>query len=276
MMLVNGIPQQHVSLHERALAYGDGVFETVRLYAGNAILLEEHLQRLQEACIVLGINCDFTKLQQEIESLQGVFTTYGVLKIIISRGQGGRGYRPDKALQATRIISLHPLPDYKGFDGVNGVTVFICQQRLSRQKTLAGIKHLNRLEQVLAANEWPEDKVFEGLMRDETGAVIEGTRTNLFFSEAGKLYTPDLTTCGVNGILRQVLLRKSPGSIAASGPSLERLLQADELFLCNSVIGVWPVHEVLIGDKSQFFSAGPFSRIAGDIFREALGYNTAR
>lgn len=272
-MLVNGIPQQHVNLNERALSYGDGVFETIRLHSGNPIFLAEHLERLKNACEVLGINCDFTKLSEEITLLEADFANFGVLKILLSRGQGGRGYRPDTALQATRILSLHLLPDNSGFDAQQGIAVFMCEQRLSQQKTLAGIKHLNRLEQVLAAKEWPEERLFEGLMCDENAYVIEGTRTNIFFAEAGTLATPSLSTCGVNGILRQLLLEKIPAIKIEAQVSLERLLQAEELFLCNSVIGVWPVRELVYGDKAQFFRPGPFNQIANDIFREALGNN---
>ena len=253
------------------MSYGDGVFETIRLHAGNAILLAEHLQRLQDGCKLLAINCDFAKLSEEIALLKGDFVNFGVLKIIISRGQGGRAYRPDPSLQATRILSLHHLPDNSDFDDKLGVAVFVCKQNLSQQKTLAGIKHLNRLEQVMAANEWPEDRLFEGLMCDENGFVIEGTRTNLFFTEAGSLATPSLEFCGVNGIFRQLLLKKMPTIKIVEKLSLERLLQADELFLCNSVIGVWPVRELVCADKSQYFKPGPYSQTAKEIFREALG-----
>jgi len=158
------------------------------------------------------------------------------------------------------------------FDVNKGVAVFMCRQRLSRQKTLAGIKHLNRLEQVLAAKEWPNDDFFEGIMRDVDGYVIEGTRTNLFFSEKGKLCTPALTYADVNGVLRELLIEKMPAEIIIEDKiTLERLLQADELFLCNSVIGVWPIKELVNADKRQYFTLGKYSKLANQIFREALG-----
>jgi len=267
-MLVNGTPQQTISLNERALAYGDGVFETIRLFEGQPVLLAEHLQRLSLACDALDINCDFKKLNTDIQFISEEFDKFGVLKIVLSRGEGGRGYRPDTELEATRILTLHSLPVLGDFDANNGIAVFMCRQRLSQQKALAGIKHL-------AAKEWPNERFFEGLMCDVDGDVIEGTRTNLFFSENGSLRTPALTYAGVNGVLRQLLLEKMPKeTIIEDKITVERLLQADELFLCNSVIGVWPVKELvitgLVTDKSQYFTPGKFSEIAKELFRETL------
>jgi 4-amino-4-deoxychorismate lyase len=271
-MLVNGTSQQYLSLNNRALAYGDGVFETIYLNEGKPVFLKEHLLRLQKTCTALEINCDFIKLNSEIQSLAIEFEKFGILKIVISRGEGGRGYRPDKNLEATRILTLHSLPDFSGFDSNEGVAVFICQQRLSRQKSLAGIKHLNRLEQVMAAKEWPNDSFFEGLMLDVNDKVIEGTRTNLFFSTDGILQTPALTYAGINGVLRQYLLEKSEAKICMEeNITLDRLLLADELFLCNSVIGVWPIKEIVYLDKSYYFAPGKFSEIAKEQFREAIG-----
>ncbi len=272
-MLVNGTSQQYLSLNNRALAYGDGVFETIYLNEGKPVFLTEHLLRLQKACAALEINCDFIKLNNEIQSLAIEFEKFGILKIVISRGESGRGYRPDKNLAATRILTLHSLPDFSGYESAEGVAVFVCQQRLSRQKSLAGIKHLNRLEQVMAAKEWPDDSFFEGLMLDVNGNVIEGTRTNLFFSTDGILQTPALTYAGVNGVLRQYLLEKLEAKISIEeNITLDRLLLADELFLCNSVIGVWPVKEIVYSNKSHYFTPGKFSEIAKDQFREALGF----
>lgn len=269
-MLVNGRPQNQVDISERALAYGDGVFETIRLHQGRAIFLQAHLQRLEQGCSQLGINCDFGALKQEIKSLRAD-SENAVLKILISRGSGGRGYRPDENMQATRIISLHPFPDLSAFDPDQGVSVFFCRQRLSQQNELAGIKHLNRLEQVLASREWPGDEWFEGLMCDQQGNVVEGTRTNLFFAESGKLYTPSLEHCGVAGVLRQYLMSAMPERVTVCDPvSPGRLLQAQELFLCNSVIGVWPVARLLWQDKTYTFEAGHFTQLAKDIFQTAL------
>jgi len=106
-MLVNSTPQQHISLDERALLYGDGVFETIRLFEGKPVFLEKHLQRLALACESLDINCDFKKINKDIQLLSKEFDNFGVLKLVISRGKGGRGYRADTELESTRILTLH-------------------------------------------------------------------------------------------------------------------------------------------------------------------------
>jgi 4-amino-4-deoxychorismate lyase len=271
-MLVNGSFQEHINLSDRGLAYGDGAFETIRLASGKPVFMTEHLQRLRQTCEVLSIDCDFKKLNDDIEQLSERFSDYGILKIIISRGEGGRGYRPENISEATRILTLHALPDLSDFNANEGVRVFVCKQGLSKEKTLAGIKHLNRLEQVLAAKEWPDDSYFEGLMCDTDGSVIEGTRSNLFFSENGVLYTPSLTQAGVNGVLRQYFLDHLSAEIIVENEiTIGRLLLADELFLCNSVIGVWPVKELISEDKNKQFEPGEFSQLAKQMFREALG-----
>ena len=271
MMLVNGLPQAEISLRDRALNYGDGVFETMRLQHGNPILFQQHMQRLALGCDRLGLGCDFTVLQEELDSLQPQFPRAGILKIIVSRGQGGRAYRPAQQMQATRIITLHDLPDYAAFDQSAGVSVFVCQHRLSEQPDLAGIKHLNRLDQVMASREWPDERYFEGLMCDQQGNVIEGTRSNLFFAEAGRLYTPAIRSCGIAGILRDYLLEKLGSEIALDGElPLPRLLQADEVFLCNSVMGVWPVRHLQLGNTEQNFTPGKWTEKAGAIFDALL------
>ncbi len=270
-MLVNGKPQESIKLNDRALAYGDGAFETILLHKGKTILLEEHLQRLQQACNKLSISCDFEQLKSEIQSLQEIFEDYGVLKIILSRGEGGRGYRFHRSIKANRIITLHQLPDNSGFDNDNGVEVFVCEQRLSRQAQLAGLKHLNRLEQVLASREWPDDNMFEGIMLDTNDNVIEGTRCNLFYVKKAKLITPSLLECGVDGIMRQQLIKNLPIQVELrNNISLQDLLQADEIFLCNSVTGIWPVSSLCYDENKQQYEVGEYTFLAKNIFKEIL------
>jgi 4-amino-4-deoxychorismate lyase len=276
MMLVNGLPQQFVSLDERALNYGDGVFETIRLHKGKAILFDQHMQRLFRSCERLGLHCDFEALVREIDSLRPHFSEHGILKIIISRGQGGRGYRAQTDMLASRLLSLHPFPDYADVDQTQGVKVFICHHQMSEQKQLGGIKHLNRLDQVMAAQEWPDESYFEGLVGDQKAHIIEGTRSNLFFSEAGILYTPEIEHCGVAGVLRAYLLDKFGTEIVLCRElKLSRLLQADEVFLCNSVIGVWPVNLLVHQDEQQQYPPGPFATKARALFDALLESDAA-
>jgi 4-amino-4-deoxychorismate lyase len=167
-----------------------------------------------------------------------------VLKIIITRGSGGRGYDPASVVTPTRLLLLHPWPEYPREYCESGVEVRLCETRLAGNPRLAGIKHLNRLEQVLARGEWRDPSIAEGLMLDAHDHVIEGTMSNLFLLRNGQLLTPDVSQSGVAGIIRGRILEAASdlGLKALVGEvECEDLYRADEVFLCNSVIGIWPV-----------------------------------
>ena len=247
--LINGEPAAEVSAADRGLQYGDGLFETVAVIAGQPRLWDRHLARLQLGARRLGIVCpDEVVLQRDASRLTQGMAANGVLKIVVTRGQGGRGYRPRVDTPPTRILSLHPFPEYPSAYWTTGVDVRLCATRLSEQPALAGIKHLNRLDQVIARGEWDNESVAEGLMLDQNGGVIEGTFTNLFALRAGRLYTADLARCGVAGVMRQAILDHCDGQGVplrlVPGLSLDELEAAEEVFLSNSLIGVWPVRTI--------------------------------
>jgi 4-amino-4-deoxychorismate lyase len=269
-MLINGAVTNFLPLSDRGLAYGDGVFETIRYCNGRLLFEDLHLQRLQRACRTLDLTLDESALEDDIaKALRLGNTPHGVLKIIVTRGGGGRGYRPPRQ-QSTRIITLHPLPDYGPTPPEKGIRAFLCRQRLGIQTTLAGIKHLNRLEQVLASGEWPDDGFLEGLMLDQDGYVIEGTRSNLFFVRQGRLYTPDLARCGIDGIMRQVLLQHYGEKVESGYYTLADLYQAEEVFFCNSVFGVWPVLSLRAGTDEMQWQAGSHAREGSNYFHGVL------
>jgi len=144
----------------------------------------------------------------------------------------------------TRIVTPSPAPGYPDNYAGQGVRVHLCRVRLATQPALAGVKHLNRLENVLARAEWRDPAIAEGLMCDMTDAVIGGTMSNLFLLRNGKLLTPDVTRCGIAGVMRGLVLElaarhRVPVDITVI--SIDDLLAADEVFLVNSVIGLWPV-----------------------------------
>ena len=171
-----------------------------------------------------------------------------VIKIIITRGEGGRGYKAANDVSPTRILSTHPFPDYP-VSNQSGVTVRLCEHRLGLNPTLAGIKHMNRLDQVLARNEWADDQIKEGLMLDVHDRLIEGTMTNLFMVKDQILMTPQLTQSGIEGIMRANILQLAVTenfNCVETDLSLHDLKQADEVFLCNSLIGIWPVTELTV------------------------------
>ncbi len=243
-VLVNGKMADHVSIHDRGLQYGDGCFETIAVQHGQALLWGEHMQRLKTGCARLGINLNgvLDQVAHEAEKLVRD-TSKGVLKLIITRGQGGRGYRPDQALKPTRILSLTPWPQYPKDYRVGGIAMRLCDTRLSENKKLAGIKHLNRLDQVLARAEWQDDYQ-EGVMLDQAGNVIEGTMSNIFMQIGNEVITPALNNCGVAGVMRDVILNKlSDANILCQQSQIDpqTLYRADAIFVCNSLIGLWPV-----------------------------------
>lgn len=246
-MLVNGAICDMVSIHDRGLLYGDGVFRTLRVSGGKIPCWARHARKLQRDCATLKLPCpDPALLFDELQQLAGQQPD-GVAKIIITRGAGARGYAPPQDIIPARILSIAPCTPYPDEFYTQGVKLRICDLRLSHQPRLAGIKHLNRLENVLAAAEWNDASIAEGLLLDAAENVIEGTRSNLFMLHEGELRTPDLSLCGVAGVQRERVMEWAsahgmPCRIGQFG--VDELFAADEAFLVNSVIGLWPVREL--------------------------------
>lgn len=245
--LVNGQFANSISLDNRGLAYGDGLFETILVRNGSALWLDEHLQRLAQGARRLSIPCDTDVLAGDCSRLiANVGANDAILKIVLTRGAVNRGYSP-LAAASHRIVSLSPLaPAATGY-WQQGVALGLCQTRLARQPQLAGIKHLNRLEQVLAAGEMQRRGFDEGLVLDEAGKIIEATRSNVFMAVAGCLVSPSLNDCGVKGIMRQQILSTAKRiglRVVIGAVEMSTLRKADEVFICNSVIGIWPVIKI--------------------------------
>ena len=244
---VNGEPAETVRLADRGLQYGDGLFETLAVLDSRVRRLDLHLDRLRDGCERLRMPMpDEALLRREVQqAAEG--ETRAVLKLMLTRGSGGRGYRPPEPAMVTRMVFHHPWPPYPESWSVEGVELRVCATRLAVGSPLAGVKHLNRLEQVLARAEWSEGAQ-EGLMLDADGRVVEGTMTNLFASSAeGRLVTPDLSRSGVAGVTRRHILARAGAEgmqVEIRDLSLEQLLQCREIFVCNSIIGVWPVTRI--------------------------------
>jgi 4-amino-4-deoxychorismate lyase len=244
--LVNGSPAGDISVGERALQYGDGLFETIAVRRGQAEFVDRHFQRLQAGCERLALDFDGWRcLQAEIDMLSGHHPD-AIIKIILSRASGGRGYRCMPGQSVTRIVSAHALPDWPNDYADTGVRVRVCNIRLAIQPRLAGIKHLNRLEQVLARAEW-QDEFQEGLLLDYNGRLVEASMSNIFLVREGCMVTPKLQDCGVAGVMRSVVidLAKQLGvPCSLDTMSADVLDEKNELFICNSLIGIWPVVEI--------------------------------
>ncbi len=251
MILVNGSPDACVSPADRGLAYGDGVFRTLLINNGQVVAWPEQYDRLAADAASLGIPMpEASLLAGELDQVcQGVVD--GVGKIVLSRGEGPRGYAPPAACVPTRIVSSGKLPAWPEQWRINGVNVRLCELRLAHQPRLAGIKHLNRLEQVLARAEWQDSDIAEGILLDQEGWLVGGTMSNVVLWRAGALQTPVLDRCGVAGLTRSRLQRLA-GQHGVTWQELrlrpQDLLQAEEVMLCNSVFGVWQVRR--LADRS--------------------------
>lgn len=240
-----------LSIRNRGLLYGDGVFRTLLAEQGVARHWALHYQKLHHDCAALGIVCpEFAQLTAELAQLL-VAAPNGVVKIVVTRGEGVRGFAPPTPATPTHFWDTTPLPAYPAHYQTDGVDICVCQLRLGEQPRLAGIKHLNRLENVLAAAEIHD--AVEGLMLDRQDRVIEGTRSNVLMVKDGQLFTPDLSRCGVAGLQRQRIMAKM--DVQMTDLRVENLLEADEVFLVNSVIGVWSVRRLGARHWTQFSTA---------------------
>lgn len=236
-----------LSANDRGLAYGHGLFETLELREGQLPHWPRHWRRLAEGCRRLGLPVPDRDALGGALLAEGPASGRHVLKLILTAGTGGRGYRPPPVIEPVRVVSRHPWPIYPESHTEHGVIVRHCRTRLPVDPLLAGLKHLNRLHQVLARAEWQDEGIAEGLMSDADGQVIEGTMSNVFWIEDGTLLTPDLGRCGVAGIMRERILdwASATGIETLIEPlAPDRLRQADGLFICNSVIGLWPVRRL--------------------------------
>jgi 4-amino-4-deoxychorismate lyase len=266
MMLINGQPQDSVSALDRGLAYGDGLFETIRFQGTDAPLWNRHMQRLLTGCEGLRIPApDSQLLWQEAQQVIGD-QKQAVLRITLTRGVGERGYAFPAVTLPTRIVAAFSMPTINAAIYQDGIRMHRCQTTLADQPLLAGLKHLNRLEQVLARAEWNDPSIGEGLLCDQHGHAICATAANLFAVIAGVPVTPSVQRCGVAGVARATVLDALPACQIRDLP-LAECLRASELFLSSSVRGILPVQAV--GDT--VYAPGPVTRAMQQHWRD-LGF----
>jgi len=241
--LLNGVVCDSPLKDDRALHFGDGLFETLAIVNGEPCLWDRHFLRLKKGCEQLKITPpEQTLLQAESRQLcQNV--ERGVLKIIISAGHAERGYARSKSTPVTRLLMTGDWPKAAPYKNSEPVTLGLCEMRLGSQPYLAGIKHLNRIEQVMARKELATD-YFEGIMLNQKGLVIEGIMSNLLVQQDGKFVTPSIVDCGVDGVMRSLMLdiaKKNHVHINIEEVSLEQFRDADQIYVMNSLLGVRPV-----------------------------------
>jgi len=242
--LVNGEKSDSLPVTDRGLQFGDGVFETIRIHQGKPVWWQRHMDRLLDGCHRLRFADipDIDTLLQEASALSSDCAT-GVLKIIITRGNSNSGYTPPDRTTANRILSLTPGQRHQDL-AAEGIILGICKQGLAGHDSLSGIKHLNRLEQVLARLQCQAEGWDEGIMLDDQGSVIEGSMSNLFIWREDHLLTPSLQKSGIKGLCREIIIDlAAENGIAVEQTTfrLEDLANSCGMFVTNSLIGIWPV-----------------------------------
>jgi 4-amino-4-deoxychorismate lyase len=249
--LINGDTHQSISPLDRGFSYGDGVFRTMQMKSSLPSNWHLHYQKLVADCASIGIVCPSAELlMSDLVKLfydDAVHRENSVAKIIITRGEGERGYATPAITTPLRVVVKFPMPHYPAQYYSYGVELILCETRLAAQPKLAGIKHLNRLENVLARMEWRDEHIFDGVLLSAENDVIECTMSNIFARFGKKLITPELTQCGVAGITRQQILALSKPlnlMIKEDKLSIEVLLQADEVIICNSLYGAFQVRKL--------------------------------
>ena len=242
--LINGKPSAGLSVNDRGLAYGDGVFRTFLVNNGVPHHWELQYQKLSQDCQALGISCPNNDvLTSDIKTLFNDGTD-AIAKIIVTRGESSRGYAVPNDIQANRVVIKSAMPIYPLNNQTQGVNLHLCELKLGLQPKLAGVKHLNRLENVLARMEWKDASITDGLLLDSNDNVIECTMSNIFARYGNELITPSLEECGVAGIARARIIENTKRfnlDMKIEALKLNKLMQADEIIICNSLFGAWQV-----------------------------------
>ncbi|MBC7657981.1 MAG: aminodeoxychorismate lyase [Frankiaceae bacterium] len=262
IVICDGVIVPQLDPADRGLAYGDGVFETLLVNKALPAWWHRHWNRLLRGATALGIPAPAeVAVRRACATLMKDASGPCVLKIICTRGASGRGYGPPASPVPTVIVSTHPQPE-----PIGPVTLRWCQMTWALQPRLAGIKHLNRLEQVLARSEWNDPDIFDGIVCDTEDRVVSATSGNLFAMIGGQWLTPRVDRCGIAGIVRGWLLDEVADARQAD-LSAAQVSHAEALFICNAVRGIlpvrrlglreWPVHPAITGLREKLLAANP-------------------
>ncbi|MBT77675.1 MAG: aminodeoxychorismate lyase [Gammaproteobacteria bacterium] len=245
--LIDGVAGDRIAVDDRGFTYADGLFETIAVRDGQLRFFDYHLDRLLNGARQLNIPAPERELFADEAGDLVKESEYATLKIILTRGTGHRGYAPPVTATSSRLLGLLPGVPPARTKYIDGIVVRHCSTSIGHSPATAGLKTLGRLEQVLARAEWEDTAITEGLMSTTDGYVICGTMSNLFLVRHGVLVTPDLTTCGINGVMRRIVLERAARiglQWRAEAVPRDHLGAADELFVTNSLIGLWPVRRI--------------------------------
>ncbi|ABM02931.1 aminodeoxychorismate lyase apoprotein [Psychromonas ingrahamii 37] len=246
-MLINGTESTTIAADDRGLAYGDGLFSTIKVERGIVQLWDYHLQRLQLGAKKLFFpEVDWLLLSSELHYLAKTVAEqpFAVIKVMLTRGSGGRGYSIQGCSSPQRILSVHPYPVFYQQWQRDGLKVIQCRQKLAINRQLAGLKTLNRLEQILIKHELEAQDAFEGIVCDNDGHVIEACSANLFLKLKNHWVTPKLDGSGIAGVKRRQIMElsaKAGQPIREMKITINDLLNAQAVCLSNALMGIVPV-----------------------------------
>ena len=249
---INGEPGRLIDITDRGMAYGDGLFETIAIRHSAPRFLDMHLDRLHAGAARLGLPAPERSWLQAQLAVAAASIDEGVMKLLLTRGSGPRGYAPPAHPRPTVAWST----ETRRMQRWTQIRVRWCETIAGRNPATAGLKTLCRLEQVLARAEWQDESIAEGLMCDEQGLLTGGTASNVFIVAGGCLQTPEVTSSGISGIMRRVVMEQAREcGIKVSEVPLTRqqLLEAQEVFVSNALTGIRPVCQ--LGERS--WSPGP-------------------
>ncbi|MEH6465364.1 MAG: aminodeoxychorismate lyase [Shewanella psychromarinicola] len=272
LVWVNHVEDGTINPFDRGVAYGDGVFASMRTASADMpagiLFLDEHLSRLQQSCERLGIEwCVSDLLIQQLNQLAQQYPQH-CIKLILTRGVGGRGYQAPLRTNVTEVVSVHAIPDHYHHWQQSGITLASSPIHLGRQPLLAGMKHLNRLEQVLIKSQPLPSTHQDWLVFDCDCNVIESSVANIFIVKNDRIFTPAITHAGVSGVMREILIDTllcHGIAVMATQLKLSDIQAADNVLITNSLFGVIDVSAI---DDFQFSPWTQTSR-----FRHVLSVN---
>ncbi|KHT59486.1 4-amino-4-deoxychorismate lyase [Photobacterium gaetbulicola] len=248
MILINGKPDNQTAVTDRAMQYGDGCFTTMLVEHGMVRLWPFHLQRLKETLVWLDIaEPNWQELAATVSKLAANYPEKGGVKVLISRGSGGRGYSAAGCCDTQVVVSEFAWPQQYLRWQQEGIVLGVCQQRLSHSPMLAGYKHLNRLEQVMLKREAEQQQWLDAVVLDVAGNVVESIASNIFWRKGCTVYTPSLELSGVRGVMRRHVLQlvtELDYCLEIVNSPLDNLLCADEVFITNALMALVPVNEI--------------------------------
>lgn len=249
MILVDGQRRADIAVADRGLQYGDGCFTTIAYRGGILEFFDLHIKRLQLACERLAIPYTaWPELAEQVAQSINESSQDCVVKVLLSRGQGGRGYSPVGCQQPSTVISHHPMPAHYSELQQLGLVLTVSPIQLAKQPLLAGIKHLNRLEQVLIKHTLADSEYQDALVCDTDNNIVETAIANVFWKKGNIWFTPDLKQCGVEGVARQAIMAvmaKHKIQVQQIQQPLASFTDVEDMFICNSLMKLVPISKIV-------------------------------